>query len=517
MLTYSAKKRIGAAACWLAAVLLATNLIGEAVMAQAPAPQPENARLMIGWAQTDITPPRTAALAGMTAVRIASEAIDPLTATALALEAPYQGEGNTEPVVFVSCDLRSIRQEIVDGVRERLREALPELDPMRVILHATHTHNAPPLGRFGLPLDAMDEPEYQEFAIPIIAEVVERAWRNRQPGGVSFGLAHAVIGHNRIMAYHDGRSRMGGRTDTPDFSHVEGYEDPAVQLLYTWDAQGELTGVVVNVAVTSQVSQSRAVFSADYWHDARVELRRRLGGDLFVLPQCSAAGDQMSRAFVHRNAEARMERLAGRNRRQQIAVRLADAAESILDVMKENVEWNPRLAHRGEVVPLTRRMISEKDVREAQADAARHKEVYDRAMGELEENPALLNDADWQRTATRAFRMVRRGAAVEERFALQKTEPHFPAELHVVRLGDMAFATNPFELYLDFGIQIKTRSAAVQTFVVQLASGAGGYVPTARSVAGGAYGAVPASTRVGPEGGRDLVNWTVGAIAEMWD
>jgi len=44
-----------------------------------------------------------------------------------------------------------------------------------------------------------------------------------------------------------------------------------------------------------------------------------------------------------------------------------------------------------------------------------------------------------------------------------------PVEIHVIRLGDMAIATNRFELYLDFGIRIKARSKAVQTFVVQLA------------------------------------------------
>jgi hypothetical protein len=41
-----------------------------------------------------------------------------------------------------------------------------------------------------------------------------------------------------------------------------------------------------------------------------------------------------------------------------------------------------------------------------------------------------------------------------------------PVEVHVIRLGDMVIATNRFELYLDFGIRVKARSPAVQTFVV---------------------------------------------------
>jgi hypothetical protein len=42
-------------------------------------------------------------------------------------------------------------------------------------------------------------------------------------------------------------------------------------------------------------------------------------------------------------------------------------------------------------------------------------------------------------------------------------------------------------------------------------------LPTARSVAGGAYGAVPESTEVGPEGGRELVDQTVKLISSLWN
>jgi len=91
-----------------------------------------------------------------------------------------------------------------------------------------------------------------------------------------------------------------------------------------------------------------------------------------------------------------------------------------------------------------------------------------------------------------------------------------PIEVHVARLGDLAFASNPFELYLDYGMQIQARTRSVQTFLIQL-TGPGSYVPTERSVAGGAYGAVPASTEVGPEGGRILADWTVQAVNAFWE
>ena len=94
------------------------------------------------------------------------------------------------------------------------------------------------------------------------------------------------------MAYADGTSRMYGKTDDPDFRNVEGYEDHSVNLLFTYDRDSQLTGVVVNLACPSQVSESLFELSADFWHETRQELRKRLGAGVQVLGQASAAGDQ---------------------------------------------------------------------------------------------------------------------------------------------------------------------------------------------------------------------------------
>jgi hypothetical protein len=90
-------------------------------------------------------------------------------------------------------------------------------------------------------------------------------------------------------------------------------------------------------------------------------------------------------------------------------------------------------------------------------------------------------------------------------------------ELHAVRFGNVAFVTNPFELFLDFGHQIKARSVAEQTFIVQLCCGYSGYVPTARSESLGGYGALIINGQVGSDGGKLLVDNTVKTITELWN
>ena len=105
---------------------------------------------------------------------------------------------------------------------------------------------------------------------------------------------------------------------------------------------------------------------------------------------------------------------------------------------------------------------------------------------------------------------------VVERFDRGEPMPRYEVGIHVVRLGDAVLATNPFELYLDYGLQIKARSAAAQTFIVQLAAGRGMYLPTERAVRGGHYGAHPVVAPVGPEGGGELVEATLEAIGDLF-
>jgi hypothetical protein len=99
---------------------------------------------------------------------------------------------------------------------------------------------------------------------------------------------------------------------------------------------------------------------------------------------------------------------------------------------------------------------------------------------------------------------------------LQKNpDATYPIEIHVVRLGDLVVCSSPFELYCEYGIRIKARSKATQTFILQM-SGFGSYLPTARAQAAGPYSAIPQSNIIAPEGGQMLVDRTVEIIDELW-
>ena len=100
------------------------------------------AELYVGRAMTSITPEQPVPLSGQMRTRISQAVDNPVTATALALES-RDGEKTLDQAVLVSCDLVAIREGLADEVRARLKERLPDFEPRKLVLSATHTHTAP--------------------------------------------------------------------------------------------------------------------------------------------------------------------------------------------------------------------------------------------------------------------------------------------------------------------------------------------------------------------------------------
>ncbi len=470
--------------------------------------------LLIGWAQTDITPRELPVLiTGQFHFRLSEGVADPLTATACCIER------DGERVVFVSCDLICISRDLARAVKERLKGT--EIDPSQVILNATHTHAGPETRiTSALPADEFNLGEasvsgYVAYAADQIVNAITEAWRSRKTGGIAYGLDYAVIGRNRRWVDDQGRSIMYGLKNEAieRFRHIEGYEDHSLNLLATYDSEGRLTGLIVNVPCPSQEEEQIFQLSADFWHETRLELRERFGKELFILPQVSAAGELTSHLIYENAAAERMARLRGRTLRQEVAVRIADAVGRILPAIQNAVEYTPVLKHRMEEVQIPANRLTQAAADEAESMAKECEAAYRKERERLEANPELKKEPRWYCTLTGLYQRARWYRGVVDRFKAGVS--FFPEEVHFVRLGDIAFATNPYEYYLDFGIQIKVKSPAIQTFLVQLA-GNGSYVPSPRSVAGGGYGSVPASNPVGPEGGQALADHSVQALRALW-
>jgi hypothetical protein len=453
------------------------------------------AELHVGGATVGITPDRPVALAGQMHTRIARAVESHVTATALALES-RDGERVLDQAVLVSCDLVAIDAAVLDLVRRRVRNRLPDLDVSKLVLSATHTHTAPVVkeGDYEIPKDGIVQPsEYAEFLSDRLAGVALKAWERRKPGRAGWGLGHAVVAQNRRSVYADGRAVMYGPTDRTDFRGIEGPEDQGVEVLFFWDREGTLLATAVSVACPSQEVEGLSAVNADFWHQVREAVRARHGKDLLVLGWTGAAGDQSPHLMYRKRAEERMRALRGLTRLEELARRIVGAWEEAHDAARKEQHADATLVHKVTTVELPVRVVTEAEAAEARAKVV-----------SLSQDPRNRRLVVWHQEVVDRFERLKRGSA----------EP-YRMELHVVRLGDVAIATNPFELFTEFGIQMKARSRALQTFVIQLA-GPGSYLPTARAVKGGGYSAIVESNLVGPEGGQVLTDRTVELINSLW-
>ena len=492
-------------------------------------------KLRIGWSEVSITPEKRIALAGQFVERISEYVETPVTATALAVS------DGTEQMIICSCDLVSIGENLLENVREQVRAKNSEIDTDKIILSAIHTHSShvytrnvtndfggvqsildsflPPEKQYQAKVSAkgddfMDSDEALSFLTEKIAKAVITAWENMKPARYATGFGRAAIGMCRRVCYSDGSAKMWGDTNMASFTELEGGNDSGIEMLFFYDENEKLTGVVANVACPAQVLEHRLFISSDYWGKVKILLREKYGDDLFVLGLCSAAGDQCPRDmirwvnpespiddpnverndYIERDADPSMfdikgSWLVGKRIINEIVMALEDVEKTYDEAI---------FKHEKLTVDLPLRRVTPKDYEDAV-------EAMEKYAGKVTDHVNFDDNAKMH---------IHTGTIL--RWKEQHKKDIEPVEVHIARLGNIAIATNPFELFLDYGNKIRARSRARQTILIQLACGAEGYLPTEKAEKGSHYSAYVSSGTVGHEGGEMLVRKTTEEINKMF-
>ena len=493
-------------------------------------------KVLIGWAEESLVPNKKVSLAGQFYERISDHVETDITATAMAIE------GNGQKAIIISCDVTSITASLAEEIRKKFAELTDEVDSKYIIFGATHTHTSIKYGVGGgfspavkilnefLPADkqytkfveaddtVMGLEEAQEHLATRIATAAKKAWDNRKGAMYKNAFGRAAIGFCRRVCYNDGSAQMWGDTNTGAFTALEGGNDSGIELLYIYDDNKKLTGIVANIACPSQILEQRSFISADYWGEAKKLLRQKLGDDIYLLGMCGAGGDQCPRDLIRwvepetpiddpnvsrpnpidRTADPSMYDLSGC---RLAGKRIANEIYSVYEEIDENtITSDIPFEHKAMIfdLPLRKATISQ------YKEAVREIEHY------VEKNK---NQAEFNFKDSAAMHVY---AGTINRFRQQQTKEIVPTEVHILRFGDVAIATNPFELFLDFGNYIKARSFAKQTFIMQLTCNALGYLPTEKAEKGGHYSAYISSGNVGHEGGDLLARRSVTEINEMF-
>lgn len=453
------------------------------------------AELHVGAASVSITPDQPVALSGQMHTRIAREVESEVQANAVAMES-RDGDAVLEQAIFVACGLVYITEELDARVREHLATRISDFEVRKLVLSATHSHTAPVLleGKYKIDdEDVMRPAAYTVFAAERIANAAEAAWKARVPAKVGWGMGHAAVGYNRRSFFEDGHGQMYGDISIDSFRGIEGPEDHAVEVLFFWDADNALIASAVNVVCPSQEVEGLSVVSADFWHPVREGLKKKFGKDLVVVGWAGAAGDQSPHIRYRKAAEDRMRAFRGLSRLDEIARRIIAAWEEVYAGAQQEKFADVPMVHVVKTLALPERVVSLEEVENAKLE-----------IEAASADPNLFRKVVWHQGVLKRY----------ERQQAEGPKP-YPMQLHVVRLGDVAITTNSFELFSQFGIQMKAKSKALHTFVIQLA-GSGTYVPTPHAAAGGGYSAIVESNQVGAEGGQVLVDETVAVVNGLW-
>jgi len=275
----------------------------------------------------------------------------------------------------------------------------------------------------------------------------------------------------------DGTVRMHPPKGSPDIVKVQGKADSQLNVLFVQNKSGKVMSVLVNFSCHATVVGGEHVVSADYPGAIRDTIKKMLGKDTVVLYGNGACGDVCQLDVEN---PARSEH--GHAWRQKMGFALGCQAMNIMA--------------RTDLMPPD------------QVNIEFHKETLDIPIREI--------PADRLAEAKKAFegRSLIPAPTVHEDIVRRELlllaedrakDPYAHAEMVAVKIGDSGIMTIPAEFFCGLGMRIKESSALKPIFVIELANGCVGYIPTLDAFDGGGYETdLVRSSKLVPEAG-DMV------------
>ncbi|HID94985.1 MAG TPA: hypothetical protein EYP53_02865 [Candidatus Latescibacteria bacterium] len=385
--------------------------------------------LYAGVGVVDITPPLGVELAGYGYYlsRRCDGVKDHLLSKALILD------DGIERVALVANDLLGLNSKTVQRVREMVCNTIG-IQPDHILLSCTHTHSGPAtvwLRGCG---------EIDEDYLTGLPHRIVKAIKLASDRMVK---AEIRIGSSRLNGFSYNRSEKQGRVDTE------------VGVLRVDTTNGDPLAILVNFSTHPVVMRaSSTMVSCDYPGIAADAVEATLHGSRMLFLQ-GACGD-VNPLSVH---SGELEEAGGL---------LADGVLSAQKRMERMEDLS--LASEVQQIDLPLEIPDKEEILHA-----------------LEENRVRTGTLDPESSEGREMRLHLE--ALKDLLAqLHEGPPSgVKAELQAVKIGGLLIACTPSELFVDFGLEIKSRSPAKRTFVVGYANGLVGYIPDKANFKRGGY------------------------------
>lgn len=443
-------------------IVAAPSLVSGMMETQAPS-------LRAGAATANITPLMNVPLDG-TIMQIgpAKHVHDELHARCLVLD-----DGKTK-LAFAVVDNTMISAEIHDHAK-RLIEEHTGIPPSNVLISATHSHSTP-RAVTGLKPNSEEHKGYLEYLGERISEGVRRAVDNLAPAKLGWGsmdnprhlfnrrwvLKEGVIKENPFGGTSD---RIAMNPKREDVDRPAGPVDPEVFVLAVQHADGHPLALLADYGLHYVGGIPGGTVSADYYGAFSRKIYEHFGGDKFPYPPFVAMMANGTSGDVNAiNIDAPRPKFAPFERMDLVAEDLTKTVLSVYD----NLKWKSNLSLSSAFTTLAL------GVRKPDAKRLAWAKALKMPQGDSE-------------------RLTRPQIYAREALALQHYPEQVDIPLQVFRIGDLAIAAIPNEVFAETGLYLKKESPFPgNTFVIELANAYHGYLPTERQHAGGGYETWPA-------------------------
>ncbi len=359
----------------------------------------------------------------------------------------------TKKILFISCDIAVLLPDFVEKVKKKI-EQKTGVSSENIYIFCTHTHTGPNTAGL-LP----DDPVNTEYLLQLeqwLVELAQQVVSSAKQARIGYGRGSALIGYNRRVCWMDGTHTMYGDTRRKNFAGIEGPEDPTHCVLSIIDKDNNHIAIVHNNACHSTTVESSNFVSADFPGESRRCLREILDSqDLPVLYLQGASGD-----LSPWNLMKPEKKVSGIQRMKEIGTLLASETMKIISSIRYEDDVTVETA--SEKIIMKVRLPDPEQLKRA-------REVVEAGEEKAGRWNYVLN---W---------------SVLKLYEDFKERPYEDIPVHAIRIGNCAIATNPYEYYCQFGIDIRRRSPAEVTMIGQLADGWYGYCPTFYGVLGGGY------------------------------
>lgn len=423
--------------------------------------------LKAGFAETDITPD-----IGMEAPGGYGKSYHRSFNDRCKVRAVVFDDGNKR-VALVGLDLLFVTREIVQVTRTEIEKRCG-IKTDAIMIGASHSHSSGPIGMNDLKIfknasplvkdlvhnkSIVSDPGFVQHLKHQIVEAVVQANANRIDAKLAVGVGHEdKVAYNRRLRMKNGLTYSHPGIGNPDILDYAGPIDPDVGTVGVWDLKDNLLGVIVNFSCHATTNPGG--ISANWIGSMEQTIRGATGNaSLPVVFMQGASGDvtQVDNLAKFANPSARewWEIVGGRVG--------AEAYKTLL-LIRRGADSNIPLDYRQKVWNIDRRIPSPDKVK--------------RAMEIVVQDPKKIGTTEW------AF--AKETVVLD---ALIQNQPQVEVEVQTIQVGPVAFISNPAEYFVQFGLDIKKESHFPFTFVVELANGCVGYVPTEEAFGqnGGGY------------------------------